>query len=78
MGEYEGMVNKPYIIVVEDSIVKTVQPTTPQTCNEDFLSLVRPQALDWENYTEQQITDIINDGYFLTGNGSVCLTWIAV
>lgn len=70
------MKNTPLIITIKDNVVESVHPTTKETCEKDFLAHIQGRISNWDEYTQDDIDAILEQGYETFGNGSVCLTWV--
>jgi hypothetical protein len=66
----------PLIVVIKDHVVDVIHVSTPENCERDFIANVQSRVSNWDEYTKEDIDIILDNGYELTGNGSVCLTWV--
>jgi hypothetical protein len=66
----------PFIIIVSDNVVESVHSTTKENATQDFLSYVSARISNFDEYSQTDIDNAINEGYVKFGNGSVCLTWV--
>lgn len=68
---------KPHVIVIKDNLVLIARRfETSQEAEQEFLSQLQTRISNWEEYTSDDISAILEQGYEKTNNGSVCLTWI--
>ena len=68
--------NIPLIVIIKDGVVDEIKVSTKEKCEGDFLDAVASRVSNWDEYTDEDKEYITDNGYEITGNGSVCLTWV--
>jgi hypothetical protein len=68
--------NIPCIVIIHDNVVDTIKPSTKENCERDFLDACSVNLSNWDEYTQEDIDKIVEQGYEKFGNGSICLTWV--
>lgn len=70
---------KPVIIIIEESVVNTVIPCTKEDCEVRFLKECADRIWNFNEYTDSDKADILEQGFETWGNGnSINLTWIEI
>jgi len=67
--------NTPLIVVIKDNLVDFVILSTKEECEKEFLAQLQTRV-PWQEYTQEDIDAVLEQGYEITSNGSVCLTWV--
>lgn len=65
----------PLIICIKDGLVDAVIPSTKEDCEREFIAQIQGRGFELISF-EDNLDEILADGYFAWANGSVCLTWI--
>jgi hypothetical protein len=68
--------NIPCIVIITDNVVDTIKPSTKENCERDFLDACSVNISNFADYSQEDVNAIIEDGYAMKGNGSICLTWV--
>jgi hypothetical protein len=68
----------PLIVIIEDNVVHEIKESTKEKCEEDFIGVCAQKISNWDDYTGQDVTTVLDNGYERFGNGSICLTWIDI
>lgn len=70
--------NIPFIVIIRDYVINTINQSTKETCERDFLDACVVNISNWDEYSQEDKDDCVENGNALFGNGSICLTWVDV
>lgn len=77
----EKIMEKVVVSRIKDNVIDELfvfvgeQEKTSTEAEEKFLEMCREYCTNFEQYDEDDISDILNDGYVMLGNGSICISW---
>lgn len=68
----------PLIVVIKNSVVDEITVSTKEKCEETFIDKCSTLISNWDDYTGEDVTTVLDNGYETFGSGSICLTWVDV
>ena len=72
--DYRSMQNQILVITIKDSVLDEVFPfTESEDAEKKFLELCREKIWNFDEYTPNDITGILDDGYAKYGANSICI-----
>jgi hypothetical protein len=66
----------PCVIVIRDDVVEeNIQCLNAEHAEKVFVDKCASNLSNWDEYTSEDQSVCVEDGYALFGTGSVCLSW---
>jgi hypothetical protein len=65
----------PYILLIDNNLLKEAIKCNKHTIEARFLDLCATKLSNWEDYTPDDIEDVLESGYVRYGDGSITMAW---